>query len=174
MRGRGLTRGRILRVMRAAVATVVAAAVVLFATTAEAQREQIPCGSTAPVDTTAPIHHAVRVGDAIWFAVYPFTRGYPTKAIVIAQRPLTAPIVLRGWNCATGQTLRFWYRETLPLLRLPAPPLKLRRTGTLSASFGPWPAQAMRGGYVMFWRSGLWKVTASENGRNTGAVFVRS
>ena len=92
----------------------------------------------------------------------------------MAQRPLAARIVLRGWDCATGRRLRFWYREGEPFQSLPASATAMRRQGSLSATFGPWPAHAMTGGYLMFWRVGLWKIVAYERGAPVGTAIVRA
>jgi len=113
------------------------------------------------------------VRHVVWLAVYPFASGSPTKTIVMAQSRLARPVVLRGWNCASGSPLRFWYREGLPFTHLPVTPAELRRTGSLSPTFGPWPVRGMRGGYFMFWTTGLWKIVAYRDGRAIGAAVVR-
>jgi hypothetical protein len=132
------------------------------------------CGSATAVDRTAPLGRAIPVRGVLWLAVYPFDPGYPTKAVVVAQRPIRDRVVLRGWDCASGSRLRFWYRDGLPFTDLPVPAASLRATGSLSAAFGPWPARGMHGGYLMFWHSGGWKITVYEHGRLIGSAIVRT
>jgi hypothetical protein len=130
------------------------------------------CGRVTPIDHSAPIGRATPLGHVLWLAVYPFAVGYPTKAIAMAQRRLRGPIVIRGWDCANGNRLRFWYRNGLPFSRVPVSSARLRRAGTLSASFGPWQPRAMRGGYLMFWHGGAWKLAAYSGGRAIGTAVV--
>jgi hypothetical protein len=154
---------------------VAAACAAAFAAGATASPvDESRCASATPIDPSAPLGRAVPLGDVLWLAVYPYAPGHPTKAIVWARRPLAARVVLRGWDCATGRRLRFWYREGQPFQRLPASAAAMRRRGSLSATFGPWPAQAMTGGYLMFWRAGLWKIVAYEGGAPVGTVTVRA
>jgi hypothetical protein len=117
---------------------------------------------------------ATPLGNVLWLGVYPFRSGYPTKTVVKAQRAIKKAIVVRGWSCADGSSLRFWYREGLPFRDPPATEAELRRTGSLRATFGPWPKGATRGGYLMFWRTGLWKVVAYDNGRVVGRAVVEA
>jgi hypothetical protein len=159
---------------RAFAVALVVAAVLGSGATANGLRVATSCGSATPVDPSAPLGRAVPLGDVFWFGIYPFKPGYPTKAIVMAQRPIDRPVVIRGWNCASGRSLRFWYRDEPPLIRVPTTIAKLRRTGTLRASFGPWPTGAMRGGYFMFWRSGPWKIVAYQAGRRIGSAIVQA
>ncbi len=134
----------------------------------------IGCRSATPFDQSAPLGHAVRVGKVLWLAAYPFQSGYPTKTIVMAQRRISQPVVLRGWYCASGSPLRFSYRGGLPFKHVPVTATELRRTGGLSAAFGPWPARAVKGGYLMFWTTGLWKIVAYQDGRQVGTAIVRA
>ena len=110
----------------------------------------------------------------LWLGVYPFDPGYPTKMVVMAQARLHKPVVLRGWSCADGTPLRFWYRDGLPFAQLPVAADELRRTGSLRARFGPWPARGMHGGYLMLWRQGRWKIEAYRDGRRVGTAIVRT
>jgi hypothetical protein len=134
----------------------------------------ITCGAPTKIDRAAPLGRAASLDDTLWLAVYPFSSGYPTKMIVMAQHRLPARIALRGWSCADGGPLRFWYRDRLPFGNVPVSSAALRRKGGLTAGFGPWPTHAMRGGYVMFWRSGLWKIVAYRGGRSIGTAIVRA
>lgn len=135
---------------------------------------RVGCGRATPVDPSAPIGRAVPLGHVLWLGVYPFEAGYPTKTIVMAQRRIRRSVAIRGWNCRNGAPLRFWYHEGLPFARVPVTPADVRATGSLRASFGPWPAGAMRGGYLMFWRSGLWEVAAYQGGREIETAIVRA
>ena len=133
----------------------------------------ISCARATPVDQSAPLGHAVPLRRVLWLAVYPYMSGSPTKTIVMAQGRLVKPVVLRGWSCSSGSPLRFWYREGLPFAQLPVTAAALRRTGSFSPKFGPWPARrAMRGGYLMFWTTGLWKVVAYQDGRQVGTAIL--
>jgi hypothetical protein len=156
----------------------VVVAVALFASGADASssRGAIRCRAhPTPIDRSAPLGHATPLGNVLWLGVYPFQPGYPTKTIVMAQRSLKRPIVLRGWSCADGSPLRFWYREGLPFGgHVPVTDAELRRTGNLRAAFGPWPKRAMTGGYLMFWRTGLWKIVAYERQRVVGTAVVEA
>ncbi len=116
---------------------------------ASASTSAISCARATPVDQSAPLGHAVPVRCVLWLAVYPYTSGSPTKTIVMARGRLARPVTLRGWNCSSASPLRFWYREGLPFSQLPVTAAQLRRTGSLSPRFGPWPARGMRGGYLI-------------------------
>lgn len=143
-----------------------------WAATAE-PRAAIRCGAPPPVDPSAPLGRAVPLGRSVWLSVYPFRSGYPTKTIVKARHPLRRRITIRGWNCATGSSLRFWYRNgSLPFAHLPVTAAKLRGTGTLSATFGT--GVSVRMGYFMFWRSGLWKIVAYQSGHTFASSIVRA
>jgi hypothetical protein len=130
------------------------------------------CGRVTPIDQSAPIGRATPLGHVLWLAVYPFAAGHPTKAIAMAQRRLRKPVVIRGWDCANGSRLRFWYRNGLPFSGVPVSSARLRRTGTFSASFGPWQPRASRGGYLMYWHGGAWKLGAYSGGRAIGTAVV--
>jgi hypothetical protein len=161
---------------RGLIIPAVAALVLLSGATAARSSGGISCGSATPVDPSAPLGRAIPLAHVVWLAVYPFNPGYPTKTIVMAQRRIQRPVVIRGWNCTSGSPLRFWYRIQggLPFVRVPTTVANLRRTGSLSVTLGPWPARAMWGGYFMFWRSGLWKVVAYQDGRKIGTAIVRA
>jgi hypothetical protein len=134
----------------------------------------IRCGTATPIDPSAPLGRAAPLGRILWLAIYPFQPGYPTKTIVMSQRRIGRPIAIRGWNCISGNPLRFWYREGEPFLQVPVTALTLRRRGDFRVRFGPWPTGAMRGGYSMFWRAGLWKVVAYRDGRKIATAIVRT
>src|SRR5712692_7375447 len=155
-------------------ALLVVAAMLAGGAGASASTSAISCARATPVDQSAPLGHAVPVRRVLWLAVYPYTSGSPTKTIVMAQARLTRPVTLRGWNCASGSPLRFWYREGLPFSHLPVTAAQLHRTGSLSPRFGPWPARGMRGGYLMFWTTGLWKIVAYQDGRAIGTAIFRA
>ena len=161
-------------VSRVLAITAVAGALLATGALATGLQAGTACGHATAVDRTAPLGRAVPVRDLLWIAVYPFERGHPTKAIVMAQRAIKRRFTLRGWDCSSGDRLRFWYRNGLPFVRVPVTTAALRRTGSLSATFGPWQARAMRGGYLMFWHQGLWKIAIYEGGRKLGVAIVRA
>jgi hypothetical protein len=119
----------------------------------------LACGTAAAVDTSAPLGHAVALGDVLWLAIYPYSQGYPTKVIVMARRRLRSAVEIRGWQCSTGRRLRFSYREN-PTIQTPV------------ARFGPWPADGMRGGYFNFWAPGKWKIVARVKGRVVASTVI--
>ncbi len=49
---------------------------------------------------------------------------------------------------------------------------KLHRTGTLIATIRA--GVSVRMGYFMFWRSGLWKIAAYQNGHKVASAIVRA
>ena len=132
------------------------------------------CGSPTAIDRSAPIGRAVPLGGLVWLGVYPYADGYPTKVVVLAQRDLHRAIVVTGRRCADGKPLRFWYHKepALPFAHVPVSSDKLRRTGTLSARFGPRPARAMTGGYFQFWAAGRWKIVAHQDRRVVATAIV--
>jgi hypothetical protein len=132
---------------------------------------QIPCGRPTPIDAAAPVGRAIPIAHRLWLGVYPFQQGHPTKVVAVAQRKFRIAVVLRGWNCATGKPLRFWYGEGNP--GAPLSTNALRTSGDLRVTFGPWEARAMRGGYFMFWRTDLWKIVAYQAGRPVGTAIIR-
>jgi hypothetical protein len=133
------------------------------------------CGGATPIDTSAPLGHATPFGAVLWITVYPFQPGYPTKAVVMSQRAINEPITLRAWNCTSQRPLRFWYLGGLPFRHVPVTATALRRTGTLRATFGPpFPARGTRGGYLMFWRTGVWRIAAYQGGQRIATAVVTS
>jgi hypothetical protein len=115
------------------------------------------------------------MGNLLWVGVYPYQPGYPTKTIVVAQRAIEGRVTLRGWDCASGNRLRFWYREGSPFLHLPVTAAALRRTGSLTATWtSPWRKKAMTGLYLMFWHEGLWKLTVYHRRHKLGSAIVQA
>jgi hypothetical protein len=154
---------------------VVPLATAAFACTAAVAEPQarIACRQATPVDPSAPLGRAVPLGRVVWLSVYPFRPGYPTKTIIRARHRLGAQLTIRGWSCATGSSLRFWYRNgSLPFTQLPVSSAELRRSGTLSPTFAR--GTFVRMGYFMFWRSGLWKIAAYRNGHQLASAIVRA
>jgi hypothetical protein len=161
-------------VWRGLIAGALAVSVFAGASAAAAPNRALTCGRPTPVDRSAPIGRAIPFGRLLWLGVYPFTPGYPTKAVVMARRPLSRAVAIGGWNCASGEVLRVWYREGVPFVRMPVSVAELKQTGDRHASFGPWPSGAMRGGYLLFWRSGRWKLVAVKDGHEIASVIVRT
>jgi hypothetical protein len=159
--------------MRRAVAAGAVVALIGGAARASTSEAQIRCRSATPIDSTAPIGRAVPIAKTLWLGIYPFQKGYPTKAIVMAQRTFQRAVMFRAWNCANGMPLRLWYREGNPG-SVPMSINRLRNTGDIHVRFGQWPASAMRTGYFMFWRNDLWRVVAYQRGRQIGTAIVRS
>jgi hypothetical protein len=141
----------------------------------------IACGTPSPLGSNG----FPRVGPLMFgFYNYPanttgrahstFTPGYPTKVVLQLKphRPLRTRLLLRGWSCSTGKRLRFWYeRDRLPFTRLPATTEQLERTGSLVQVL---PADRAVGfhGYMLFTRSGKWKITVASPSARLGSVVV--
>jgi hypothetical protein len=66
-------------------------------------------------------------------------------------------------------------RPSFHFRHVPVTATALRRTGALRATFGPpFPARGMRGGYLMFWRTGVWKIAAYQSGHRIATAVVTS
>ena len=141
---------------------------------AAAPHHGMTCGRPTPIDRSAPIGRAVPLGHLLWIGVYPFDPGYPTKAVVVAKTRFVRRVAIHGWDCSSGDVLRVWYREGLPFPQVLVSAAELRRAGDRYASFGPWPAGAMRGGYLLFWRTGRWKIVATAGRREVASAIVRA
>ena len=156
---------------RAVLAATLATAALAGVPQTAGSARTVQCGGPTPIDRSAPIGRARPLGNVLWLGVYPFTSGYTTKVLVMAQRRI-GKISIRGWNCANGARLRFWYRDGGPPTVGPSPAATIRKTGTLRTSFGPWDAATARGGYFMFWRPGLWKIVAYRGQRRVATATV--
>jgi hypothetical protein len=133
----------------------------------------VACGPATAIDRTAPLGRAIPVGAFLWLGVYPYKAGYPTKVVVMAKQRLRLPLVLRGMSCANGRALRFWYhRNQLPFPDRPATEAELGSTGSLRATFGPWPARAFTGGYFLFSTQGDWKILAYQSGHAVASIVI--
>ena len=103
-----------------------------------------------------------------------FAPGYPTKVVLQLKphRPLRTRLILGGWNCSTGKSLRFWYeRERLPFSHLPATTEQLEQTGALAQVLRT-DRKAGFHGYMLFTQPGRWKVTVRKPGVPLGHVVV--
>jgi hypothetical protein len=94
--------------------------------------------------------------------------------VIRGRSPRRAELTLRGYHCATGLPLRFWYRNEA--LRFspgfPTTDAELRQNGDLGVRF---PAtKKLRGtyvGYMLFWAPGDWRFVLTA-GRTTVASGV--
>ena|GEM_PF-3936775 len=90
-----------------------------------------------------------------------FVHGYPYKVGITRHDMSQRTIVVRGWRCADGRPLHFFYRD-LRYFPLPKPPLTTRQLQRLgdSAARLPWyqapPGQSALGysGYMLSGRTG--------------------
>ena len=156
-----------------------------------------PCGPPSPLRTvpTGTVGPGVRAGP-IWFVAgrtirlvprYP-EAVYPTKVLIQAPKPpLQADLTLRGFECASGIPLRFWYptrgEPRYPLAELgPASSEELRQAGSVVAVLhrarhaqptkrnGPLTDYR---GYILFSQPGMWKVVVRRGTRVLGTAIFR-
>jgi hypothetical protein len=93
---------------------------------------------------------------------------------------------LRGFECTTGRSLRFWYptygQASSPVASVPTTSNELRRVGTKVAvlhRFGQAGVAVAGGartdyrGYMLFAAPGNWKVTVRSGARVIGNVVIR-
>ncbi len=134
----------------------------------------IACGSPSPVD---PQRHLAVVGPLLFAGgfgphaiVGDFEPGVATKVGITALRHLSVPVELRGWDCASGQPLRFWYKDGYPFaLGSTVSAAQLATTGDLVAVLEP-TDQNIYPGYMLFTHAGLWKVAVTQNGQPPRSV----
>ena len=138
------------------------------------------CGALSPLAA-----HRVRAGPLLFgFYTDPnapaptrahsvFLSGYPTKVVVFRdrRRPLAHALTLRGFDCATGKSLRFWYRDGVPFASVPVSQAQLETTGVLAQVF-PAARPALHG-YMLFTAAGRWKINVWQGRRRLGAVVVQ-
>ena len=105
-----------------------------------------------------------------------YVRAVPTKAPVQLGARLRAPIPLRGWNCATGERLRFCYfpgcQHPIPGLgtRLRYDAAEVKAMGDLQALLPPGAPGDSYVGDLLFWQPGLYKVSGYQHDRLVGTV----
>ncbi len=102
---------------------------------------------------------------------------YPYKVLVQPTRQLPKPVNLMGWDCSTGERLRFWYRAGLPFAHLPASPAEFASAGDLVATFSLGSSDSTGQpsgytGYMLFTHAGHWKVSVEEPGTVTASVVL--
>ncbi len=170
---------------RMAKATIALVAVALLLLPACAQRPRgvqaaspIDCPSPSPVDPTVrepvagPLIFYGYNGATTHAIIGDFAPGVPTKVGLGVTHTLTAPVTLEGWECATGNRLRFWYKECCPFTTTPVTPTQLAATGDLVAVLQADAAQGYPG-YMLFTRPGLWKVSVSQGDYILGSVVFQ-
>jgi len=123
---------------------------------------------------------------ALWWVTAPgrqrlvvadYSGGLPTKFPVEVAARLRGRVALRGWDCATGQRLRFCY---FPGCQHPVPePVTVRRYGAAKLkAMGDRQAALPPGlppgdsyvGYLLFWQPGLYRVSGYQGRRLLGTV----
>jgi hypothetical protein len=172
-------------------------AVILIAGIAGARDGQlfsgrVPCAAPTPLSSVplAGANKSVRAGP-LWFdgiRVGATLDGYPdaipaTKVVIYAPRRPADTFTVRGFECATGRSLRFWYPSPEGGYPLPAPTASsdvLRRSGTVTAvlhrfgqgDFRGYPPGLDYHGYMLVAAPGKWKITVRSGKRILGsAVF---
>jgi hypothetical protein len=152
---------------------------------------RIDCGAPTPVSEVPLVGagEAVRAGP-LWFdGIGPNATldGYPdaihaTKMVIYAPKRPTSTFTVRGFECATGRSLRFWYPRPDHGSPLPTPTAAsdvLRRSGTLTAvlyrfgqgDFRNYPPGLDYHGYILFAAPGTWKVTVRSGSRILGSAI---
>jgi len=142
----------------------------------------IDCGDPTPVvlDET-PSHTPWAVTGSFRFATYGmpiFRPGFPTKVPIDVNKPLETPVDVRGWRCADGHPLRFWYRGGVPFHSVPDV-RAMETAGDLVATLKPvryidsW--MGIGAGYMLFTTPGKWKVSVFQGDQLlASAVFLVS
>jgi hypothetical protein len=150
------------------------------------------CAAATPVSTIplAGAGEGVRAGP-LWFQggdPQGLAGQYPsaltaTKVVIYAPRRPADDYTLRGFECATGRSLRFSYPRpegAYPLPTSAAPASVLRRSGTVTGvlyRFGQggsrdFPPGLDYHGYILYAAPGDWKVVVRSGSRIVGsAVF---
>ena len=142
------------------------------------------CGSPSRVGSFGKAGRGAELGplvlpfnDGAGRAAKIYVTGFPTRVVIRGRMARRSDLTLRGYNCDSGQPLRFWYRNeplTFPL-GFPTTEEELQHKGDLSVKF---PATKKLGGthsgYMLFWTAGDWRLVLSGRGRATvGSVVVR-
>jgi hypothetical protein len=168
------------------------AALLAWVPEAKAGVRGIACGVPTPLSAIplAGAGEAVRAGP-LWFdGIRPHATltGYPdaigaTKVVIFAPKRPTTTFTVRGFECATGRSLRFWYPRPDGGAPLPTPTATsdvLRRSGTPTAvlyrfgqgDFRDYPPGLDYHGYILFAAPGKWKVIVRSSQHILGsAVF---
>jgi hypothetical protein len=101
-----------------------------------------------------------------------FEPGYPTKVLIWRDRRKPARrLELHGFDCETGKSLRFWYRDGDPFASLPASEEQLETTGDLTQVI-PRGVRELHG-YMLFGRAGKWRVNVWQRRRLLGKLVVQ-
>ena len=137
------------------------------------------CAVSSPVD---PQLHVPAAGPLLFYAhagpethaiVGDFQAGLPTKVAISARQPLTTPVTLEGWDCTSGQRLRFWYgHPDNPFPSLPVSAAQLVPTGDLVATLQP-SGRTGYPGYMLFTHPGRWKVDVFQGQQRSGELVFR-
>ena len=150
----------------------------------ETGRSKAACGSPSPVANFGAVGRGAALGPLVLrfndaqdgLARRLYAPGFPTRVVIRGRTPLKSDLTLRGYQCASGQRLRFWYRaEPLEFANgFPATDEELQQKGDLSLRF---PATKKIGGtysgYMLFWAPGKWRLVVSAGGTTVASVVVR-
>jgi hypothetical protein len=106
-----------------------------------------------------------------------YVAGFPTRVAIRGRMARRSDLTLRGYNCESGLSLRFWYRNqplTFPL-GFPTTQGELQHKGDLTIRFAATKkVGGTYSGYMLFWAPGDWRLVLSGAGRETvGSVVVR-
>lgn len=107
------------------------------------------------------------------FHPYPYDAGYPTKMIIHAEVDQTQPLVLHGYRCTDGRTLRFSYDQDALPAQPPYTEHQLQTLGDVAETLKP--IRAPYGdhlGYALFSSSGQWLITVTEGSTTLGMLRV--
>ncbi|MDQ5821256.1 MAG: hypothetical protein M3540_07450 [Actinomycetota bacterium] len=145
--------------------------------------EAARCGAPSPVASYTKIGRGAALGplvlrfdDGASRAEQLYEAGFPTRVVIRGRAVRADPLILRGYQCATGLPLRFWYRDaplTFPL-GFPTTDEALRAKGDFAVRF---PATKEIGGahvgYMLFWDTGNWRFVLSAGRTTVASVVVR-
>ncbi len=132
------------------------------------------CGPPSPID---PRFHVAVAGPLVFYGgldtthaiVGDFAPGIPAKVGISALHPITTPLTLEGWDCASGKRLRFWYHPGSPFDSVPVTAAQLAAAGDLTAVLPP-DDRGFYPGYILFTHPGNWKVEVRQGDQMLGSV----
>jgi hypothetical protein len=112
---------------------------------------------TTPTQVGAP--GAAKVGPLTFHPAYlPDPSGPPTRVILHSVEDIAPGLTMTGWNCGTGQALRFWYPPYGDDGELPKPVSQAPAQGELTVTVPRLASGNDLIGYMLFPKAGRWDV----------------
>jgi len=151
------------------------------------QADTLGCGAPTALETFSGAnseyhgHHLLHIG-LLWLSnvdeshseavIADFKPGIPTKAPIYFAGPITTPVTLRGWACADGTALHFWYKPGSPTpVGQTVSAATLRQAGEASVDFMPSSSNDSTG-YILFWAPGKYRLAINNGGDQLAAAVV--